>query len=166
MEEGGSQGPALVKGKAAESLLYQRVADHSMPQGEEKLEPEEIRLLADWINAGAPSNPLPVQADLEPATVHLPSHWSFRPVRKPPVPSVRNRQWVRTPVDAFILSRLEQKGIQPAAAADSRTLVRRLTLVLTGLPPSWEESVRAPLGSGRSRLRPPGGRTPGPAPVR
>ena len=97
MEKGGSQGPALVKGKAAESLLYQRVADQSMPQGEEKLEPEEIRLLADWINAGALSDPLPLQADLEPAAVHLPSHWSFRPIRKPPVPSVENRQRVRTP---------------------------------------------------------------------
>ena len=148
MEEGGSQGPALVKGNAAESLLYQRVADQSMPQGEEKLEPEEVRLLADWINAGAPWNPLPAQPGLEPAAVHLPSHWSFRPIRKPPVPSVRNRQWVRNPVDAFILSRLEEKGIQPAAAADSRTLVRRLTLVLTGLPPSWEQSDRLPLGPG------------------
>ncbi|MDE2924976.1 MAG: PSD1 and planctomycete cytochrome C domain-containing protein [Acidobacteriota bacterium] len=148
MEKGGSQGPALVKGNAGGSLLYQRVADHSMPQGEEKLEPEEVRLLADWINAGAPWDPLPEQPDLEPAAAHLPSHWSFRPIRKPPVPSVRNRDWVRTPVDAFILSRLEEKGIQPAALADSRTLIRRLTLVLTGLPPSLEESDRLTLGPG------------------
>ena len=148
MEKGGSQGPALVKGKAAESRLYQRVADHSMPQGEEKLEPEEIRLLADWIDAGALSDPLPVKADLEPATVHLPSHWSFRPIRKPPIPSVRNRQWVRNPVDAFILSRLEEKGIRPAAEADPGTLVRRLALVLTGLPPTWQESSRLPEGPG------------------
>ena len=148
MEKGGSQGPALVKGKAAESLLYQRVADHSMPQGEKKLEPKEVRLLAAWIDAGAPSDPLPVQADLEPAAVHLPSHWSFRPIRKPPVPSVRNRQWVRNPVDAFILSRLEEKGIRPAAPADPGTLVRRLALVLTGLPPAWQESSRLPEGPG------------------
>ena len=148
MEKGGSQGPALVKGNAAESLLYRRVADQSMPQGEEKLEPEEVRLLADWIDSGAPSDPLPAQSHLEPAAVHLPSHWSFRPIRRPPVPSVRNRQWVRSPIDAFILSRLEEKGIQPAPAADPRTLVRRLTLVLTGLPPSWEESAPLPLGPG------------------
>ena len=148
MEKGGSQGPALVKGNAGESLLYQRIADQSMPQGEEKLEPEEVRLLGDWINAGASSGPLPVQSDLEPAAAHLPSHWSFRPIRKPPIPSVRDRQWVRTPVDAFILSRLEEQGIQPAAAADPRTLVRRVTLVLTGLPPSWEESAGLPLGPG------------------
>ncbi len=148
IEKGGSQGPALVKGNAGESLLYQRVADQSMPQGEEKLEPEEVRLLADWINAGAPLGELPEESDLEPATAHLPSHWSFRPIRKPPIPSVRNRQWVRTPVDAFILSRMEEKGIQPAAAADPRTLVRRLTLILTGLPPSWEEPSHLPAGPG------------------
>ena len=148
MEKGGGQGPALVRGNAGESLLYQRVADQSMPQGEEKLEPEEVRLLADWINAGAPAGRVPAESRLETATAHTPSHWSFRPIRKPPIPSVRNRQWVRNPVDAFILSRLEEQGLQPAPEADPSTLVRRLALVLTGLPPSWEEPSRLPEGPG------------------
>ena len=148
MEKGGGQGPALVRGNAGESLLYQRVADQSMPQGEEKLEPEEVRLLADWINAGAPAGRVPAESRLETATAHTPSHWSFRPIRKPPIPSVRNRQWVRNPVDAFILSRLEEQGLQPAPEVDPSTLVRRLALVLTGLPPSWEEPSRLPEGPG------------------
>ncbi len=148
MEKGGGQGPALVRGNAGESLLYQRVADQSMPQGEEKLEPEEVRLLADWINAGAPAGRVPAESRLETATAHTPSHWSFRPIRKPPIPSVRNRQWVRNPVDAFILSRLEEQGLQPAPEADPSTLVRRLALVLTGLPPSWEGPSRLPEGPG------------------
>jgi hypothetical protein len=66
-------------------------------------------------------------------------HWAFQPVRRPPVPSVRNRSWVRTPIDAFVLARLEQHGIQPAAPADPRTLLRRVYFDLIGLPPTPEE---------------------------
>jgi hypothetical protein len=65
--------------------------------------------------------------------------WAFQPVKRPAVPMVRDRDWVRTPVDAFILAKLEQKGIKPAPAADRRTLLRRVYLDLIGLPPSPDE---------------------------
>jgi hypothetical protein len=65
--------------------------------------------------------------------------WSFQPVAPPPVPTVQNAAWVRTPIDAFILARLEEKGLQPSAPADKITLIRRATLDLTGLPPAPEE---------------------------
>jgi hypothetical protein len=64
------------------------------------------------------------------------SHWAFRPPELPAVPSVREASWVRTPVDAFILARLEKEGLRPASPADRATLLRRVTLDLTGLPPT------------------------------
>jgi hypothetical protein len=66
-------------------------------------------------------------------------HWAFRPVRRPQVPAVRDRSWVRTPIDAFVLARLEKAGLQPAPPADKRTLLRRAYLDLIGLPPTPEE---------------------------
>jgi hypothetical protein len=68
-----------------------------------------------------------------------PKHWAFQPVRRPNTPPVRNRDWVRTPIDAFILARLEAAGLQPAPPADRRTLLRRVYLDLIGLPPTPEE---------------------------
>src|SRR6516162_2317832 len=67
------------------------------------------------------------------------SHWSFRPVMKPSVPGVKDRAWVRAPIDAFVLARLEVQGLAPAPEADRRTLIRRLSFDLTGLPPAPEE---------------------------
>src|SRR4051794_32475459 len=66
-------------------------------------------------------------------------HWAFRPVQKPPVPAVHNAAWVRTRIDAFIRAALEKKGLSPSPEADPRTLIRRVTLDLTGLPPAPEE---------------------------
>ena len=66
-------------------------------------------------------------------------HWAFAPVAKPKVPKVRGRDWVKTPIDAFILAKLEAATLQPAATADRRTLLRRLSYNLTGLPPSFEQ---------------------------
>src|SRR5437879_3577896 len=62
------------------------------------------------------------------------THWSFRPPVRPALPSPRNAEWVRTPIDAFILARLEKSGLAPAPATDKATLLRRVTLDLTGLP--------------------------------
>jgi hypothetical protein len=67
------------------------------------------------------------------------AHWAFRPVRRPAIPAVRDRAWVRTPIDAFILSKLEASGLKPGPEADRLTLLRRVTLGLTGLPPTPEE---------------------------
>jgi hypothetical protein len=68
-----------------------------------------------------------------------PEHWSFRPVKRPPVPWVRERAWIRTPIDAFILARLEKEHLRPAPPADRRTLLRRVYLDLIGLPPTVRE---------------------------
>jgi hypothetical protein len=70
------------------------------------------------------------------------SHWSFQPVTRPQPPAVTDRSWVRTPIDAFVLARLEAEGLKPASEADRLTLIRRLTFDLTGLPPTPEE-IRA-----------------------
>src|SRR5437763_9989003 len=66
-------------------------------------------------------------------------HWAFRPVRVPAVPAVADAAWVRTPIDAFVLVRLEAKGWKPAAPADPRDVLRRVYLDLTGLPPTLAE---------------------------
>lgn len=66
--------------------------------------------------------------------------WAFQPLRRPPVPTVANPKWVRTPIDAFILAGLEARGLAPAAPVDRRRLIRRVTLDLIGLPPSPEEA--------------------------
>src|SRR5437868_2848587 len=62
-------------------------------------------------------------------------HWAYQPPVRPALPAVKNTAWVRNPIDRFILARLEQEGLTPAPEADRRTLARRLSLDLTGLPP-------------------------------
>ncbi len=74
-----------------------------------------------------------------PSSQPVPSHWSFRPVKLPAVPVVKNRHWVKTPIDAFILAELEKRGLRPAPPASRETLIRRATFDLTGLPPTPEE---------------------------
>jgi hypothetical protein len=68
------------------------------------------------------------------------AHWSFVPPGRPPVPAVRDRRWLRNPIDAFVLSAIEDGGLRPAAAADRRTLIRRLSFDLTGLPPTADDA--------------------------
>src|SRR5579884_1942076 len=74
-----------------------------------------------------------------PGTAAEPTWWSFRPIRQPAVPVVKERDWIRTPIDAFVLARLEQKGLTPTAPAERLTLLRRVYFDLVGLPPSPEE---------------------------
>src|SRR5439155_15631694 len=66
-------------------------------------------------------------------------HWSFQPVKTPPVPAVKNANWIKTPIDAFVLANLEKQNVSPAPQADKRTLVRRAYFDLIGLPPAPEE---------------------------
>src|SRR5262245_36010820 len=80
-----------------------------------------------------------VWADDLPFTPEQLSHWAYKKVQKPAVPAVQQRAWVKTPVDAFILAKLENKGLKPASRADKLTLLRRATFDLTGLPPTPEE---------------------------
>jgi len=108
------------------------------PQG--RLPQIAIDTLARWVTAGAP---WPVgKAAAQHAKAPLPSplqHWSYQPLRQPPVPKVKNGKWARTPVDGFILSSLERKGLAPTAPVDRRKLLRRVTFDLVGLPPTPEE---------------------------
>ncbi len=119
---------AIVPGKPDESEAIRRVfsgdADEVMPPPEQQhqLAPAQKDLLKRWVAAGAEYQP----------------HWSFIMPSRPPLPTVKNAAWVRNPVDAFILAKLEQNGLEPAPEADRRTLARRLSLDLTGLPPAPE----------------------------
>ena len=143
--KGGSKGPAVTAGSPDASVLYRRIVDQSMPLGEEKVSADEALVIRRWIENGlAPVPPAPetrpVASDApEPAQPGV-AHWAFTPPKRPALPEPAEKEWVRTPVDAFIKSALEQNGISPAPAADRRTLLRRAHFVLTGLPPTPAEA--------------------------
>jgi mono/diheme cytochrome c family protein len=130
---GGESGPALVPGRSGESLLVERVEAGEMPPGR-ALPADEASALRAWVEAGADYGVEPLQARRA-----GPDWWSLRPIRKVAVPSVREAGWVRTPVDAFVLERLERDGLAHAPEADRASLIRRVTFDLTGLPPTPEE---------------------------
>ena len=136
---GGARGPALVAGHPERSRLIQAVRHEGAlkmpPAGQ--LSANQIAALEDWVRSGA-QWPVIRTGDVARASRPV-AHWAFRPVRRPAVPAVRTPSWVRTPVDAFILARLETKGLNPSPPADRRTLIRRAYFDLTGLPPAAEE---------------------------
>ncbi len=103
-----------------------------------RLSANELVGFADWIRAGA-ADPRGLAGNPPPALHAAAGHWAFRPPKNPPLPPVRDTGWPRSPVDRFVLAALESHGLKPAAPADRRTLLRRATLDLTGLPPSNEE---------------------------
>ncbi|MEX2172288.1 MAG: PSD1 and planctomycete cytochrome C domain-containing protein [Pirellulales bacterium] len=121
---------AIVPGKPEASELLARVSSEDesmrMPPDEKPLSAAEIDILRRWIADGAKWE----------------GHWAFAPLTSPTVPAVENAAWVRNPIDAFILAKLEARGLEPAAPADRRTLARRLYYDLTGLPPSPEALAR------------------------
>ncbi len=134
--KGGTRGPAIVPGKAADSLLYQAVkreGDLKMPPGNTPLPAADVETLRQWIDAGAQwkaGSATPAQQS---------SWWSFKKPVRPPVPAVKDTAWVRNPIDAFILAKLEKEGLRPSPAADRRTLIRRASFDLLGLPPDPKE---------------------------
>jgi hypothetical protein len=137
MAKGGTSGPVLIPGAADQSLLFEKVSTDEMPPGKAKLTAAQVRVLRDWINSGAPAGPtVPAPS---PVAENDRQHWAFRPPARPAVPSVRQRDRVRTPIDAFLLARLEAKGLTFAPDADRVSLVRRASLDLLGLPPTPEE---------------------------
>ncbi|MFN3653029.1 MAG: DUF1549 domain-containing protein [Armatimonadota bacterium] len=138
---GGERGPALSTTSPAESLLLRAVRHEgpAMPP-DRKLAPHEIAALEKWIGLGAPFPSPPSCRGAAAASGKI--HWAFRPVRRPVLPAVKSAKWPLTPIDRFILAKLEAKRLQPAPAADRRTLIRRATLDLTGLLPTPAE-VRA-----------------------
>ncbi len=136
---GGGGGPAVVPGDPDRSLIVKAVHYDSAlkmpPSG--KLKPNEIAALTEWVRMGAPWPEAKSQP--QPAAKPAGAHWSFRPVKKVAPPKVKNAKWVKSPIDNFILAKLEAKSLSPAPQADRRTLIRRATFQLTGLPPTAEE---------------------------
>jgi hypothetical protein len=136
---GGNSGPVIQPGAAARSRLIALVAgqdDLKMPPGKAvPLSAAEVVLLKAWIDQGAD---WPHTGSATSETVRS-SHWAFQPVCRPLPPAVRASAWARNPLDRFILARLEKDGIAPSPEADRVTLLRRVTLDLTGLPPTPAE---------------------------
>ena len=137
---GGDSGAALAAGKAGDSYLIERLESGEMPPGEKKVSAEELRIIREWIDQGAlTARPEPANADQLAFTEEERAFWSFQPVVAPPIPQVKAADRVRTPVDAFVLARLEREGFRFSPDADKRTLIRRAYFDLLGLPPSPEE---------------------------
>jgi mono/diheme cytochrome c family protein len=136
--QGGEHGPDIIPGKSAESRLIHLVGgldpELIMPQKGTPLTPAQVGLLRGWIDQGAP---WPQSASTKVANPR--NHWAFKPPTRPAVPSVKNKKWPRNPIDNFVLARLEAEKIGPSPEADRPTLIRRLSLDLTGLPPTISE---------------------------
>ena len=119
---------AIVPAKADESVLVQRILSTDPeelmppPSTKKQLTPEQKELLRRWIANGA----------------EYEAHWSLQSPQRPQLPAITRSLWVRNPIDQFVLSGLESRGLAPAPEADKRTLARRLSLDLTGLPPAPE----------------------------
>ncbi len=141
--KGGGTGAALTPGDPEMSLLIKAVRytdpDLQMPPKDKKLSAEQIADLEAWVKLGAPMPRGTNAGALTDVTEAKARHWAFQPVTQPKLPRVKRSTWVQTPVDDFVLAKLEQKNLPPAPAADRRTLIRRVTYDLTGLPPTPEE---------------------------
>jgi hypothetical protein len=135
--KGGDGGPAVVPGKLGESLLLEMISGDkpAMPQKETPLSLGEVASIRKWIETGAA---WPAGLTLSDRRLEGQRWWAFEPLesRKPPGPRL---PWVRTPIDAFILAELQKHGLEPSPEADRRTLIRRLSFDLIGLPPAPED---------------------------
>lgn len=144
LRTGGDHGPAIVPGKPDKSLLLTAIAhtdpDLKMPP-KEKLPASVVADFKAWIEMGAP-DPREGAAPVQSTALSLEEGrrwWAFQPVKPPPIPAVRDGTWPRTDIDRFVLAALEARGLRPVGDADRRTLIRRATFDLTGLPPTPEE---------------------------
>jgi hypothetical protein len=138
--KGGENGPVVVPGKPDESRLIEAVrykGDLQMPP-DKPLAEAQVAILEKWVQLGAPWPAGPSAAELERLKKHR-EHWAFQPVAKVSPPIIDDMGWVRTPVDQFVRQRLDEAGLPPSPEADRRTLIRRLSYDLTGLPPIPEE---------------------------
>ncbi|MBI4604381.1 MAG: PSD1 domain-containing protein [Planctomycetes bacterium] len=142
---GSEKGPVVVKGSAEQSLLYRKVAERSMPPGD-GLKPSEaqVEVIRRWIDAGAlaeagdAAGAAPAAAEAPAVTDDDRAFWAFQRPSRPVPPALRDAARARTAADAFVIARLEEHGLALAPEADRRTLARRLSLDLTGLPPEPE----------------------------
>ncbi|WP_425615327.1 PSD1 and planctomycete cytochrome C domain-containing protein [Anatilimnocola sp. NA78] len=124
-----TESPVILPGKSTESELYQRListdADLQMPppKSNRKVTKQQIELLKQWIDSGAIWG----------------KHWAYETPQRPALPAVKNAAWLKNPLDHFLLAKLESEGLSPSPPAPKETLIRRVTLDLTGLPPTTEE---------------------------
>lgn len=152
--KGGDNGPALVPGDPGKSMIVEAIEyedeDFQMPPKKGKLPDEAIANIKAWIAMGAPDprdEPLP-QGGLEDEDTWIAVRkerekwWSFQPIAQPRPPEVAGTGWDSHPVDRFIKAKIDAAGLTPAPLADPRVLIRRLTYILTGLPPTPEESEK------------------------
>jgi hypothetical protein len=147
MLKGGNSGYAvIIAGDPEASLLIKaiRYTDSKLqmpPTGQ--LPAEQIKDFEAWVKMGAPdprAGSASAQASWQPYDLEQArKFWSFQPIKDTPPPEVNNKAWVRSPIDRFILAKLESKGLKPVGDADKRSLIRRATFDLTGLPPTPEE---------------------------
>ncbi len=146
--KGGKRGPAIVPGDVENSLLIKAVRQTDpalkMPYGG-RLKPSEIADLEAWVKAGAAwpastaSAPTPRKDGKYVISPERRNFWSFLPFQMPPEPAVKDTKWAKTPIDRFVLARLEKEGIRPVGPATKHDLLRRAYLDLTGLPPTPED---------------------------
>ncbi|HEY7159019.1 MAG TPA: PSD1 and planctomycete cytochrome C domain-containing protein [Gemmataceae bacterium] len=141
MLKGGESGPALTPGSADKSLIFEMIHKGEMPPGKSgKLTAEQIALVKAWIDGGAPAASVnPVVEEGRKIAEQDRKFWAFQKPIRPPVPRVRNGERVRTPIDAFVLAKLEAKGLTLSPDAERGVLLRRVFFDLIGLPPSPQE---------------------------
>ncbi|HWL07527.1 MAG TPA: PSD1 and planctomycete cytochrome C domain-containing protein [Planctomicrobium sp.] len=138
--KGGDTGAAIIPGDPDNSLLIQsvrRTGDYEMPP-DKSLTGDQIAILEKWVKMGAPWG-LKDAAVKDSREIEWSTHWAFQPISKPILPAISATDWTRTPVDQFVLAKLAESELKPSPEADRRTLIRRVTYDLTGLPPSHEE---------------------------
>jgi hypothetical protein len=140
---GGNRGPVVVPGNPEGSKLWVMVRDGKMPMGGSPLSAVEIQMIREWIEKGQfPSANSPTTAATANISDNARQWWSFRKPVKPPVPAVRNASKIRSPIDAFIEQKLQEKKWTLGPEADKRTLIRRASFDLIGLPPTPDEVNR------------------------
>jgi hypothetical protein len=161
--KGGETGPAIVPGHPEKSLFVEVLSyknvDLKMPP-KSKLPANQIADLTEWVRKGAPWPAGDATAGAAKKEVfdlarRRAEHWAWQPLRSDAPPAVKNGAWARKPLDRFLLAKLEERGLEPAAPADPRTLIRRLAFDLTGLPPTpaqVEEFERDPSDAALERL--------------
>ena len=144
--KGGDSGASVVPGDPDHSRFIEAVRyrnrDLQMPP-DNRLTDEQIKILEEWVRMGLPDPRSSTGATTRAEGMSIAdgrNFWSFRPVADPRIPDVEDSAWVKTPIDAFTLSTLESIDLQPAPQADRRSLIRRVTLDLTGLPPTIDET--------------------------
>jgi Protein of unknown function (DUF1549)/Planctomycete cytochrome C len=142
---GGYSGQVIRPGESASSRLYQLITNGVVAEGKRIVMPptgplaeSETLLIGRWIDQGAV---WPAETESASRSRAWARPWSFEPIRRPSIPAVRRANWVRNPIDAFVLAKLEAAGIEPSPQAPRPVLLRRVYLDLTGLPPTPEEAA-------------------------